>query len=265
MFFVPSPIATRFDRISRVSQDISIVSIHRTVREKKNHRGGRGECVLELAVLGLLDEQALHGYELRKRLKDLMGTAGEVSFGSLYPALARLEKAGHVKCLDPVEATSPIPATGSLSGERAAFRMKQHVTSQKRTRRVYSVTAEGAKRLQAELMDVEAAEDDKAFVLRVALAHHLDPDHRRELLGRRKAVLQKRLAGSRDPASSRPTAWRGAWERAVANRYIAVVEAELAWLARLDDTGGDVGSPLATGSDSPPSPGPNEEVTHAAR
>jgi DNA-binding PadR family transcriptional regulator len=56
--------------------------------------------VIDLAILGLLKEQDLHGYELRKRLAELPGArSGVVSFGSLYPALARLERLGLVKAV----------------------------------------------------------------------------------------------------------------------------------------------------------------------
>ena len=50
----------------------------------------------DLAILGLLREQDLHGYELRKRITDLVGIRPAVSFGALYPALTRLEAAGAV-------------------------------------------------------------------------------------------------------------------------------------------------------------------------
>ena len=46
----------------------------------------RGET-LELAVLGLLHESPLHGYELRKRLNVVLGWSRVLSYGSLYPAL----------------------------------------------------------------------------------------------------------------------------------------------------------------------------------
>jgi DNA-binding PadR family transcriptional regulator len=52
--------------------------------------------VLELAILGLLKESDLHGYELKKRLSEALGPFSTVSFGSLYPALARLEAAAAV-------------------------------------------------------------------------------------------------------------------------------------------------------------------------
>jgi uncharacterized cupin superfamily protein len=66
-------------------------------------------AVLELAILGVLKEQELHGYELKKRLTEVLGAFSSVSFGSLYPALARLEAAGAVRIV--VEAPEPeLPA-----------------------------------------------------------------------------------------------------------------------------------------------------------
>ena len=42
--------------------------------------------VLELAVLGLLRETPMHGYELRKQLYTVLGAFRALSYGSLYPA-----------------------------------------------------------------------------------------------------------------------------------------------------------------------------------
>jgi DNA-binding PadR family transcriptional regulator len=50
--------------------------------------------MLEFAILGLLHEAPMHGYELRKRLFDMLGTLRTFSYGSLYPTLRRLLKAG---------------------------------------------------------------------------------------------------------------------------------------------------------------------------
>jgi len=52
--------------------------------------------VLELAILGLLKDQPLHGYELKKRLGETLGFLWGVSYGSLYPALQRLEHRGFI-------------------------------------------------------------------------------------------------------------------------------------------------------------------------
>src|SRR5258705_6778616 len=85
------------------------------------HRPGE-PLMIDLAILGLLKEQELHGYELRKRLGDVPGARSSVvSFGSLYPALARLEKAGMVKAVEANTRPTPVPSSGSLAGELAAF------------------------------------------------------------------------------------------------------------------------------------------------
>ena len=55
----------------------------------------RGET-LELAVLGLLHESPMHGYELRKRLNLVLGWGRVLSYGSLYPALKKMLRAGWI-------------------------------------------------------------------------------------------------------------------------------------------------------------------------
>ncbi len=53
--------------------------------------------MLELAILGLLKERSMHGYQLSKRLADTLGGFWKVSYGSLYPTLRRLEREGAVE------------------------------------------------------------------------------------------------------------------------------------------------------------------------
>ena len=57
--------------------------------------------MLELAILGLLKEQPLHGYELKKRLGETLGSLWGISYGSLYPALRRLEHDGSIEIVEP--------------------------------------------------------------------------------------------------------------------------------------------------------------------
>ena len=61
--------------------------------------------MLEIAVLGLLNESPMHGYELRKRLSSLLGTFRAFSYGSLYPTLRRLSEAGWISEEEPIDAT----------------------------------------------------------------------------------------------------------------------------------------------------------------
>ena len=44
--------------------------------------------MLEFAILGLLQERPLHGYELRKQIGLRLGGLRAFSYGSLYPACA---------------------------------------------------------------------------------------------------------------------------------------------------------------------------------
>ncbi|MHB8293668.1 MAG: PadR family transcriptional regulator [Acidimicrobiales bacterium] len=72
--------------------------------------------LLEMALLGVLRELDLHGYELKRRLEELTFPAKPVSFGSLYPALARLEAAGSVEIARERLTTGASAGTGALAG-----------------------------------------------------------------------------------------------------------------------------------------------------
>ena len=85
--------------------------------------------VLQFAVLGLLHEGPLHGYELRKRLNGVLGTFRAISYGSLYPCLRDMLKAGLIAEDGPADAGAP-----ALTGRRARI--------------VYKITAEGKDRFQ---------------------------------------------------------------------------------------------------------------------
>jgi DNA-binding PadR family transcriptional regulator len=158
--------------------------------------------VLELAVLGLLKEQPLHGYELKKRLGETLGFLWGVSYGSLYPALRRLERDGAIEIvLEPTVAATPVPATGSLTGDLAAARRAGGVRLAKatrRTRKAYRITERGD-RLFTELLmaDDTPADDEKAFALRLAFCGHVPSASRLELLERRRAALVTRLDRTR--------------------------------------------------------------------
>ena len=129
--------------------------------------------MLELAVLGLLHESPLHGYELRQRLKATLGSFRAFSYGSLYPTLRRLSEAGWIS-----EETSDL-ATGGRS---------------RRGKRVYQLTAEGKERLAELLADVGPdAYDDEGFGARLAFFAQTRSDVRLQILeGRRRRVEERR-------------------------------------------------------------------------
>ncbi len=47
----------------------------------------RRQQLLDFAILGLLHDAPMHGYELRKHLNLTMGVFRALSYGTLYPAL----------------------------------------------------------------------------------------------------------------------------------------------------------------------------------
>jgi DNA-binding PadR family transcriptional regulator len=163
--------------------------------------------MIELAILGLLREQDLHGYELRRRISDLAGLKPAVSFGALYPALGRLEGAAAVKAVEAATEPAPavpLPPTGSLAGEAAAFLARRRGPRRDRgagpgrsgrARKVYGITDQG-EQLLVELLD-DPATDERSFSLKVAFCRYLTPQRRLELFERRRADLAGRLAGER--------------------------------------------------------------------
>ena len=184
--------------------------------------------MLELAILGLLGERELHGYEIRKRLHDELGFVSNVSFGSLYPALSRLERQGAVEAVEQPGRARPVPMTGSLSGERAALRAaRAGGTRGRRGRKVYRITDEGRRQF-AVLLDADpGADDPRGFGLRLAFARHLPPQARLRLLERRRTQLATRLAHS-------PAAHGGdPYTRALVEHTRDSIERDISWLDRL--------------------------------
>jgi DNA-binding PadR family transcriptional regulator len=198
--------------------------------------------MIELAILGLLDDDDLHGYELRKRLTDLLGLHLAISFGSLYPALGRLERAGYVKAVTTRAAgdVPSAPATGSLTGELAAFKRQRQQRGEAaparatggRARKVYGITDAGRERLHALLVDPDLS-DDRAFAVRVAFCHHLTPAERLDLFAGRRAELVRRRDQRRTAARS--TGRVNAYLRSLLERDTESITADLAWLDRMID------------------------------
>lgn len=130
--------------------------------------------MLELAILGLLNEAPVHGYELRKQLGLRLGGFRVFSYGSLYPALRRLLRAGLI-------AEDTEPTTDPTAWSR-------------RARRTYQITAEGKERLAELLADTgPQAWDDDGFGVHLAFFSRTPAEARMRILeGRRRAVEERR-------------------------------------------------------------------------
>jgi len=158
--------------------------------------------MLEMAILGLLREGPMHGYELRHRLVDF--GFWRISFGSVYPALRRLEKAGHVEVR---------PGSGR--------------------RKEYMITAEGKEYFQKILEDESSeVENTTAFRVRLAFFKYMEPDIRIGFLERRKVVLRERITNTR--SSIHKTADRvDRYTSSLMQHGVRSAEADVAWLDEL--------------------------------
>ncbi|MGH9046819.1 MAG: PadR family transcriptional regulator [Acidimicrobiales bacterium] len=188
--------------------------------------------MLDLALLGLLDEGPQHGYELRKRLRTQYGLLANASFGSIYPALSRLEASEAVETVEPPASPVLAPPTGSLSGERAAMRARRRSSPRgRRSRKVYRITATGRQFFLTRLTD-PAVNDARSFSLRLSLARHMEPAERLSLMERRRAQLiqhQREAVAQDDPDLD-------AYARSVAQHIAEGVEQDIAWLDLLIET-----------------------------
>jgi DNA-binding PadR family transcriptional regulator len=207
-------------------------------------------AVLELAILGLVKERPMHGYEIRKSLREDFGVLSNLSFGSLYPALARLELAGALSTLEPAVPTrrksrrdEPLPLTGSLAGERAAVVARRSLgeaaaalgARSTRARKVYSITPRGEELFEELLESTDGpGEDPKGFSLRLAFAKHLSPQARLRLLERRRSQLIDRLQRS-ERSLTRPKRPMDDYERSLAEHATETIAADLSWVERLLD------------------------------
>ncbi len=180
--------------------------------------------MLDLAVLGLLKEGDLHGYELNKRLKSLVGGYAN-SYGALYPALARLERRGWVSSA----AVAPELATDEQASDEPARRNRKRSTRSKsgRTRKVYQITEAGEDHL-LELLQ-EDANNERRFRLQLAFCRFLPPDRRLALFELRRAHLVSLQAmARRDPVHTNDPYVRSLFQRDQERR-----DHDLVWLDRL--------------------------------
>ncbi len=187
--------------------------------------------MLDIAILGLLMERDHHGYELRVQLRDRLGLSSNVSFGSIYPALARLERHGSVETVTAPDGYLTALSTGSLSGERATLRSRRSAPGLgRRGRKVYRITERGRQEFARLLADPSTVDNGRNFSLRMALARYLTPALRVTLLDRRRGALLDRLAELR---AGTQISDLDNYARAVMEHGARAIEFEIAWIDEL--------------------------------
>jgi DNA-binding PadR family transcriptional regulator len=142
--------------------------------------------VLEFAVLGVLSDSPLHGYELRKRLTTVLGPFRALSYGSLYPCLRRLQAKGLIDETDVAAASDA--ASPPLSARRA--------------RVVYAISADG-KELFGEWANQPGPEawEDEGFAAHLAFFGRTESRVRLRILEGRRSRLEERVDALRESVS----------------------------------------------------------------
>jgi DNA-binding PadR family transcriptional regulator len=173
---------------------------------------GKRSGVLELAVLGLLHETPMHGYELRKRLNALLGAFRAFSYGSLYPCLKELLSRGLI-----------VEEENEAAPPRAGRRSKI----------VYRLTAEGKERLQDLLAEGGPASwEDDGFGVHFAFFGQTRADVRMRILEGRRSRLEERMESVR-AAMTRTRERLDSYTLELHKHGLEGVEREVRWLNEL--------------------------------
>lgn len=168
---------------------------------------------LELAVLGLLHDAPMHGYELRKRVNALLGWGRAFSYGTLYPTLKAMLASGYLTAEDAL----PDPGAPSRGTTR-------------RAKIVYKLTPEGKERF-ADLLGRTgpSAWEDEQFGVHFAFFGRADADTRMRILEGRRTRLQERLDHFRS-SLSRTRERLDSYTLELQRHGLESVEREVSWL-----------------------------------
>lgn len=160
---------------------------------------------LEFALLGLLSQGPLHGYELRKRMGAIFGPFRALSFSVLYPQLRRMLEAGLI-------AESFVETTS------------------RRSRIVYAITDKGVTRF-ADLTETVSPDtwEDEGFEIRFAFFSPTSSKNRVRILeGRHRRLKEKAeiLRGELEKSPIGIDKYLEEWRR----HSLESADREIAWL-----------------------------------
>ena len=161
--------------------------------------------MLDLAILGLLKEQPLHGYELKKRLGETLGSLWGISYGSLYPALRRLERDGSIEIVEPerrrrCRCPPPARSTATSRPRGSAARPRRPAAPARPTASPSAATPASR---SCSLDDDGTGDDERTFALKLAFCGHLDAEPRARA-ARAPPRRARRPPGARPALGHRP-------------------------------------------------------------
>ena len=159
--------------------------------------------MLELATLGLLQKEALHGYIWKKQIELFMCCCIIVNFGAIYPLLRRLEERGLIEVLIEKE-------------ERNI------------NRKIYSITKEGKVRWKEKMLEHPHESWVNArsrFMIKYFFFSYLETQERLTLLEHRLMTCRLQLENKELEIASDDPYQLEAWRR-----YRGEIVMEIEWL-----------------------------------
>ena len=159
--------------------------------------------MLELATLGLLQQEPLHGYRLKQQLERFISGCISVNYGAIYPLLKRLEQQGMLTLSF---------AEGEGGGKR----------------KIYAITKKGKKRFLEKMLEHPQESWVNArsrFMIKFVFFSHLHAQQRIKLIEHRLAVCRARLREQKPESKPDDYYFATAFDR-----YISVIENEINWL-----------------------------------
>jgi len=159
--------------------------------------------MLELATLGLLQKEPLHGYKLKQQLEQFISGCISVNYGAIYPLLKRLEQQGFL--------------TLSVSEGEAGGK-----------RKIYTITNKGRARFHEKMLEQPQESWVNArsrFMIKFVFFSHLHSQQRVNLMQQRLMICRTRL--QEQQCEPKPNDHYAA---AACDRYLAVIQNEIDWL-----------------------------------
>jgi DNA-binding PadR family transcriptional regulator len=128
--------------------------------------------MLELATLGLLQGEPLHGYRLKQQLELFMSGCISVNYGAIYPLLKRLQERGYIQVLtEENEGSGP-------------------------SRKIYCITKQGKARWKEKMLNHPQeswVHSRSRFMVKFVFFSYLTREERIKLLEHRLMVCRLRL------------------------------------------------------------------------
>lgn len=163
--------------------------------------------MLELATLGLLQKEALHGYRLKQQMELFMSGCISINYGAIYPLLKRLEEKGFIAVFIEAEETS-------------------------NPRKMYSITPEGRKKWQEKMLEHPHESWINArsrFMIKYFFFSYLESSQRVKLLEHRLMTCKIQLE-SKEKDKESMLNYDDAFQLEAWERYKWTIEDEIQWL-----------------------------------